>query len=540
MLLIGLCLLTQPLNAMDAWQKPAQPPGSTSLQAVIPDPLNAGKLIVASQGEIFSGTQNGPWEKLDARQAPKSVRRMFSFVSMPESLFLISEEGGFECSFKSRECSKFLRASGTASPAPLSMAVDPADKDHWLVGTEKGLMESDDRGRTWFPFSGFRSDPVSLLQFTEEGLFVGAGPGLFFSTDRAHFRKVFSVSAVEIENEKTPEDNFSEESLASGPAGFYHLISLPEKKSLWLAGSGGVFKSMDSGLSWKSLPASGLQTAEVRHLVYSEKTRQVFAGTSHGIFVFEPERNAWKKIYAGLETESVLGMALAREDRRETLVTITPAGFFFYPVFPDHIEPAASGGVPELFQSLVRLEPTAWQVQRQSVHYANVKNGKIKRWQAESRLAAILPSFSFGKDFDKGNSIDIDRGGTNDADRYILGPDDINRGWDINVSWDLGDFIYSSDQTSIDSREKLMVELRNDILAEVIRIYYERRRLQMDLAFNPPASAQEHYEKLLRIDEMTALLDGFTNHFFSKKLAEMYRRNPELEKLWEFVEPGRG
>jgi len=57
---------------------------------------------------------------------------------------------------------------------------------------------------------------------------------------------------------------------------------------------------------------------------------------------------------------------------------------------------------------------------------------------------------------------------------------------DVGASWHLSDFIWSSNQTSIDSREKLMVELRNDLAAEANRIYFERRRLQMESMFNPP------------------------------------------------------
>lgn len=530
-----LIIISLTIPAFAAWEKPAQPPSNGLLDAVVPDPWTPGKIIVASRDGLFSGYETGPWDKFSPGDIPKNISRLFCFREIPDSVFLLSQEGAFECSLKSQECRRFLRSSGS-SPAPLTFAVDPEDADHWFAGTGKGLLESDDRGKTWFPFSSFRNDAVTVVHFHGGALFVGAGNALFLSKDRAHFRRVFSLLQQGASEEETFSE-VSEETPAEFRSGLHEIVSVPEKNSLWLAASKGVFKSMDAGLSWKSMPSSGLQTTDVRHLVYSPHHKQIYAGTAKGVFGFDPESDGWKKMYAGLEKEFVSGMALAVSETREMLVTITSAGFFFFPVFPDQVKPAIfseTGDTPQLFRKLVQLEPQAWEIQKESVAYANARNGKIKRWHAESRLAALLPNLSFGKDFSRGNSIDIDRRGTNEADFYIAGPDDIDKGWDFDVSWDLGDFIYSSDQTSIDSREKLMVELRNDILAEVTRIYYERRRLQMDLAFNPAASELEHYEKVLRVDELTALLDGFTGKFLSRKLRDLYLMNPDLEQLWEF------
>jgi hypothetical protein len=173
------------------------------------------------------------------------------------------------------------------------------------------------------------------------------------------------------------------------------------------------------------------------------------------------------------------------------------------------------------------MEPTAREIHTCVIRYADVSNGKIKRWHTESRFAGFMPSFSFGKSLDRGASISTYSG------RYITGPEDVSKGWDADVSWNLGDVIYSSNQTSIDSREKLMVELRNDLLSEATRIYYERRRLQIDLIFTPALSEQEHLENLLRMDELTSLLDGMTDGFFSKKLERIYKEKPFLNSLWE-------
>ena len=37
------------------------------------------------------------------------------------------------------------------------------------------------------------------------------------------------------------------------------------------------------------------------------------------------------------------------------------------------------------------------------------------------------------------------------------------------------------------------------------------------------------------MDELTALLDGMTDGFFSKRLDEIYEQKPELNRLWAYV-----
>ena len=98
----------------------------------------------------------------------------------------------------------------------------------------------------------------------------------------------------------------------------------------------------------------------------------------------------------------------------------------------------------------------------------------------------------------------------------------------MSLSWELGDLVWTSDQTSIDSRSKMMVELREDILDQVTRIYYERKRIQMELMGFSSINQQPQWEKELRIDELTAQLDALTGGLFTESLD---RRNHEGKKF---------
>ncbi len=60
-----------------------------------------------------------------------------------------------------------------------------------------------------------------------------------------------------------------------------------------------------------------------------------------------------------------------------------------------------------------------------------------------------------------------------------------------------------------------MVQLREDILNEVTRLYFERRRLQMELASNKSITTTQAIEKDLRLQELTASIDALTGGTFS-------------------------
>ncbi|NQT90936.1 MAG: hypothetical protein HQ558_06755 [Candidatus Omnitrophica bacterium] len=68
-----------------------------------------------------------------------------------------------------------------------------------------------------------------------------------------------------------------------------------------------------------------------------------------------------------------------------------------------------------------------------------------------------------------------------------------------------------------------MVQLRNDILDEVDKLYFERRRLQIELAANPPKTEKQMALKDLRLQELTADIDSLTGGYFSQNIKSCER-----------------
>jgi hypothetical protein len=166
--------------------------------------------------------------------------------------------------------------------------------------------------------------------------------------------------------------------------------------------------------------------------------------------------------------------------------------------------------------SYFNYEPTIREVQEKAIEYAEVHPYKIAGWRTRANLSALMPRLSLGLDQDEDDTYEIY---TSSSKQYsYLGPKKRSNSWDLTFTWDLADMVWNSDQTLIDVRSKLMVQLRDDILDEVTSYYFERRRLQTELLCAPPAESRTKIRKELRLQELTANIDGMTGGYFSNEI----------------------
>lgn len=166
--------------------------------------------------------------------------------------------------------------------------------------------------------------------------------------------------------------------------------------------------------------------------------------------------------------------------------------------------------------SISKDEPTILELHQAAIRYAEVNPNKITNWRRQAALKALFPEVSVGYDRDIDSTItsSTSQGKTT----YTLGPDDTSYGLDLSLKWDLGDLIYNDDQTSIDSRSKLMVQLRNDVLEKLNQAYFERKRLQAELLKYQDKTSPAYQERQLKIEELTAQIDGLTGGYLSRRI----------------------
>lgn len=173
--------------------------------------------------------------------------------------------------------------------------------------------------------------------------------------------------------------------------------------------------------------------------------------------------------------------------------------------FPSHPVIQSPGASPS--------EPTIRQVQLAAIRYAEVMPEKIRRWRTLAQLRNFVPHFTLGLDRDRDTTIASSTSGGKTT--FAVGPKDESLSVNFGLTWDLANLVWDSAQTSIDVRSRLMVQLRQDILEEATRLYFERQRLRAEFDAAPTGDPILQKERSLRLEELTAQLDALTGGLYS-------------------------
>jgi hypothetical protein len=76
----------------------------------------------------------------------------------------------------------------------------------------------------------------------------------------------------------------------------------------------------------------------------------------------------------------------------------------------------------------------------------------------------------------------------------------------------------SSERIRVINEAQDIVKLRDKVLDEVTRIYFDRRRLQVEQVLSPSSNLKDQIKEELRLQELTASIDALTGGRFSASL----------------------
>lgn len=168
-------------------------------------------------------------------------------------------------------------------------------------------------------------------------------------------------------------------------------------------------------------------------------------------------------------------------------------------------------------------EPTIQQVQDWALSYTRTHPQMVDGWLRASRTAYLLPKLNlkYQKDLDYTDTNryeeDVEDPGTyipyDYSDSY--GNDDTI---EVKLEWRLDKLVMSSERIRVINEAQDIVKLRDKVLDEVTRLYFDRRRLQVELLLSPPSSLREQLKDELRLQELSAGIDAYTGGRFSATL----------------------
>ncbi len=161
-------------------------------------------------------------------------------------------------------------------------------------------------------------------------------------------------------------------------------------------------------------------------------------------------------------------------------------------------------------------EPDINDVQKAALDYARIRPDELSSMKRRARMAAALPQLQVGarKTLQNDVNVAINDNVSVNSTGVNIGPEtntirqDANNNTAIEVKalWQLNELIYSRDNLDISEEARYQIRERRMILAEVNKLYFERRRLL------------EGGRSDSRLEEITADLDALTGGWFSNKI----------------------
>lgn len=171
--------------------------------------------------------------------------------------------------------------------------------------------------------------------------------------------------------------------------------------------------------------------------------------------------------------------------------------------------------VKEILEKFVN-EPTVQEVQAWTVDYAKVGADVVQGMFSRARLSAFLPRFQSQVDriYEHDESLDQQAGA---ADQLGIDTDNDLR-LRFRADWQMSQWLFNPLELRVASEAGDIAQLREDLLTAVTKVYFERRRLQIELVLEPPTDLAVAVKKELRLQELTATLDAYTGAKFSEAL----------------------
>lgn len=177
-----------------------------------------------------------------------------------------------------------------------------------------------------------------------------------------------------------------------------------------------------------------------------------------------------------------------------------------------------SGDIVKKVLQRFNSEPTVREVQQQAIAYMRVNPQEVDSWRLRARTNALAPRLTTQVQGDLNDDRrTVEQVGeptivsqTNDQSGRLV----------VGAAWDLDRLVFEPQEMAVARESVRIANLRDRVLDEVTRRYFERRRLQVDLELSPPKDLADRVKKELRLQELTADMDAVTGGWFSQKLLE--------------------
>jgi hypothetical protein len=181
---------------------------------------------------------------------------------------------------------------------------------------------------------------------------------------------------------------------------------------------------------------------------------------------------------------------------------------------PPAADPAALARVDgnRVLAVVAAADPPVAEVQRAAARHDGVDPDRLRAWVARPRSAHWLPRLSIDASRTERDTRVVGVTGTVESDYLRVTP---STQLGVRLSWDLDQLVFSRDEPAAAWTASRLIDRREERVRRATRLYFQRRRLLVQLALDPPREALQRAERENQVDEITAELDELTGGLLS-------------------------
>lgn len=454
---------------------------SARIRCVAVSPNQPSFMAASSDNSLYMSKDQGTTFSKTAVFKDEHIAHIFIDPILPNTVYLAGSRHGYKIG---ETTEKIFSAR-----AEERINFIARHQGRMYMATSKGLYHAEDSLLNWKTVPGLQNNAVYSVKGFGNNVYLCSDSGVYrFRPEDGTLIRIFTSRGNGAAQNFTP---LIIETDALTPT------------RLWMGTSKGVYRSTDRGETWQKFYITGADHISVHCLRMAPlDNHHFYLCTDAGFYKINIDDGTSKPLYEGLTTSQINWMDFSADHH---IYLATDKG-----LFKKNTNRAPAPTAKITLREITRGEPSIHEIQEAALHYNSVHPDTITEWKRKIKYRALAPTLSL--DYD--NNI---RGSSKDGQYHFAeGPKE----WGVSLSWDLDELLWSSQETSIDNRNKLMTQLRTDILDDVNRIYFERLRIKREIAQIDPLS-EEIYPKELRLYELTATLDGYTGGFFSEECANL-------------------
>jgi photosystem II stability/assembly factor-like uncharacterized protein len=313
-----LFVVAWPAAAADLQWAPLAPlPATSAVFSVVNDPATAGAAYAATMGSGLLRTDDGKsWHDAGGTTLPKRLWRVAIDPAKGPSgsppIYVGSAGSGI---FKSLDGGKSWDNLSKGLPkTALNVRAIALGRGVILIATSDGVYKTSDGGKTWqaMGLQGFDVSSVAFAKYNPPIIILAGIDGVKTPGSRLLGAQDLSGSWLALK-QGVPSD-LVVSAIAAGP-----VHTQDNLRTVFVTGSGGVYKSDDNGQAWAQLaglPAQGFGSLALSpsdpNILYTASDGG--GGATGGVWRSTDRGGTWTQISGGLTEKAITALSIGRNN----------------------------------------------------------------------------------------------------------------------------------------------------------------------------------------------------------------------------------